>query len=69
MHNFADPALGEHAKAIPYRVYDLANNNALDQRRRCRHTAKFEVNPIRTGCDQSGPGTVPLAAVEEPYSK
>ena len=26
VHDFADPGLGEFAKAIPYGIYDIANN-------------------------------------------
>src|SRR3954453_14338617 len=29
VHDFADRALGEHAKAIPYGIYDVANNEGL----------------------------------------
>jgi hypothetical protein len=52
VHNFADRTLGEHAKAIPYRVYDLANDNHRVNAAAVADTAEFAVNPIRTGWDQ-----------------
>ena len=59
MHNFADRTLGEHAKAIPYRVYDPVNDNRRVNAADVADTPKFAVNPIRTGCDQSGRGRFP----------
>ena len=36
VHDFADPALGEYAKAIPYGIYDIGNDEGWVQCRRCR---------------------------------
>ena len=36
VHDFADRALGEFSKAIPYGIYDIANNEGVGQRRRQR---------------------------------
>jgi Rhodopirellula transposase DDE domain len=53
VRNFADRTLGEHAKAIPYRVYDLADDNRrLGNVADVADTAEFAVNPIRTRWDQ-----------------
>ena len=46
-HDFADRALGEFAKAIPYGVYDIANNQGWVNVGDSADTAEFAVNSIR----------------------
>jgi len=47
VHDFADRALGEFAKAIPYGVYDIANNQGWVNVGDSADTAEFAVNSIR----------------------
>lgn len=46
-HDFADRALGEFAKAIPYGVYDIANNAGWVNVGDVADTAEFAVESIR----------------------
>ena len=46
-HDFADRALGEFAKAIPYGVYDIANNQGWVNVGDSADTAEFAVESIR----------------------
>jgi len=48
VHDFADRALGEFAKAIPYGVYDIANNQGWVNVGDTADTAEFAVNSIRS---------------------
>jgi hypothetical protein len=54
VHDFADPALGEFAKAIPYGVYDLSNNEGWVNVGDMADTAEFAVNSIRAWWDNKG---------------
>lgn len=47
VHDFKDPALGKHGKAIPYGVYDLANDEGWVNVGDSADTAEFAVNSIR----------------------
>lgn len=47
VHDFADRALGEFAKAIPYGVYDIANNQGWVSVGDSADTAEFAVHSIR----------------------
>lgn len=47
VHDFADRALGEFAKAIPYGVYDIANNQGWVNVGDSADTAEFAVESIR----------------------
>ncbi|MCP4100609.1 MAG: hypothetical protein GY750_04180 [Lentisphaerae bacterium] len=47
VHDFADPALGEHAKAIPYGIYDVGNNEGWVSAGDTAGTAEFAVESIR----------------------
>jgi transposase len=47
VHDFADRALGEFAKAIPYGVYDLANDEGWVSVGDSADTAEFAVESIR----------------------
>ncbi len=47
VHDFADPALGEFAKAIPYGVYDIANDEGWVSVGDVADTAEFAVESIR----------------------
>lgn len=47
VHDFADRALGERAKAIPYGIYDLANNEGWVSVGDSADTAAFSVQAIR----------------------
>ncbi len=46
-HDFADAALGEHAKAIPYGVYDIGNDEGWVSVGDTADTAEFAVEAIR----------------------
>jgi transposase len=46
-HDFPDRALGEHAKAVPYGVYDIANNEGWVNVGDSADTGEFAVNSIR----------------------
>ena len=47
VHDFADRALGEHAKAIPYGIYDVANDEGWVSVGDVADTAEFAVEAIR----------------------
>ena len=47
VHDFADPALGEFAKAIPYGVYDVGNDEGWVNVGDTADTAEFAVESIR----------------------
>jgi len=47
VHDFADPALGENAKAIPYGVYDIGNDEGWVSVGDVADTAEFAVEAIR----------------------
>lgn len=46
-HDFADPGLGEHAKAIPYGIYDIGNDEGWVAVGDTADTSEFAVNAIR----------------------
>ena len=48
VHDFADRALGEFAKAIPYGVYDIANNHGWVNVGDTADTAEFALHSIRS---------------------
>jgi transposase len=54
VHDFADRALGEYAKAIPYGVYDVLNNEGWVSVGDVADTAAFAVSSIRRWWDQIG---------------
>jgi hypothetical protein len=58
VHDFADRALGEHAKAIPYGIYDVANDEGWVN---VGDTAEFAVESIRRWWDQMGTSRFPDA--------
>ena len=47
IHDFADRDLGEHAKAIPYGIYDVANDEGWVNVGDTADTARFAVESIR----------------------
>lgn len=53
-HDFADRALGEHAKAIPYGIYDISNNEGWVSVGDSADTAEFAVESIRRWWNQMG---------------
>ena len=61
VHDFADRALGEHAKAIPYGIYDLANNEGWVSVGDSADTAEFAVEAIRQWWAQMGRARFPDA--------
>jgi len=61
VHDFADRALGEHAKAIPYGIYDLANNEGWASVGDTADTAEFAVESIRRWWNQMGRDRFPDA--------
>ena len=54
VHDFADPELGEYAKAIPYGVYDIFNNEGWVNVGDTADTAAFAVESIRRWWYQIG---------------
>jgi len=54
VHDFADRTLGEHAKAIPYGIYDVANDEGWVSVGDVADTAKFAVESIRQWWNQMG---------------
>lgn len=54
VHDFKDPALGEYARAIPYGVYDLANNEGWVNVGDTADTSEFAVESIRRWWHQMG---------------
>lgn len=61
VHDFADRALGEFAKAIPYGVYDIANNAGWVSVGDVADTAEFAVESIRRWWDTLGRDRFPDA--------
>ena len=49
VHDFADRALGQRGKAIPYGIYDLANDEGWVSVGDVADTAEFAVEAIRSG--------------------
>jgi hypothetical protein len=54
VHDFADPELAEYAKAIPYGVYDVLNNEGWVNVGDTADTAAFAVESIRRWWYQIG---------------
>jgi hypothetical protein len=61
VHDFADRALGEFAKAIPYGIYDVANNEGWVNVGDVADTAEFAVNSIRSWWNEKGRARFPDA--------
>jgi len=61
VHDFADRALGEFAKAIPYGIYDVANNEGWVSVGDVADTAEFAVESIRRWWNQMGRQRFPNA--------
>jgi transposase len=61
VHDFADRALGEFAKAIPYGVYDVGNDEGWVSVGDSADTAEFAVESIRRWWDQMGRTRFPHA--------
>ena len=61
MHDFADRALGEFAKAIPYGIYDVANDEGWVTVGDIADTAEFAVESIRRWWNQMGRARFPAA--------
>ena len=61
VHDFADRTLGEFAKAIPYGIYDLANDEGWVSVGDSADTAEFAVESIRRWWTQMGQARFPEA--------
>ena len=61
VHDFADRALGEFAKAIPYGIYDVANDEGWVSVGDVADTAEFAVESIRRWWNQMGRARFPDA--------
>lgn len=61
VHDFPDPGLGEHAKAIPYGIYDIANNEGWVSVGDTADTAEFAVESIRRWWNTMGRARFPTA--------
>ncbi len=61
VHDFADPALGDYAKAIPYGIYDVANDEGWVNVGDTADTAEFAVESIRRWWHQMGRDRFPGA--------
>ena len=61
-HDFADRTLGEFAKAIPYGVYDLGNDEGWVSVGDTADTAEFAVESIRRWWNQMGRARFPEAS-------
>ena len=61
VHDFADRDLGEHAKAIPYGIYDVANDEGWVSVGDVADTAEFAVESIRRWWNQMGRARFPDA--------
>jgi hypothetical protein len=61
VHDFADRTLGEYAKAIPYGIYDVANNEGWVSVGDVADTATFAVETIRRWWMQMGRNRFPDA--------
>ncbi len=59
MHDFPDPTLGEHAKAIHYGIYDLANKEGWVSVGDTSDTAGFAVESIRRWWNTMGQDRFP----------
>ena len=62
VHDFADRTLGEFAKAIPYGVYDLGNDEGWVSVGDTADTAEFAVESIRRWWNQMGRARFPEAS-------
>jgi len=61
VHDFADRDLGEHGKAIPYGIYDVANDEGWVNVGDTADTAQFAVESIRRWWNQMGHDRFPGA--------
>ena len=61
VHDFADRDLGEHAKAIPYGIYDVAHDEGWVSVGDSADTAHFAVESIRRWWNQMGRARFPHA--------
>ena len=61
VHDFADRTLGEFAKAIPYGIYDLSNDEGWVSVGDVADTAEFAVESIRRWWNQMGRARFPDA--------
>ena len=61
VHDFADRDLGEHAKAIPYGIYDVANDEGWVNVGDVADTARFAIESIRRWWNQMGKSRFPGA--------
>jgi hypothetical protein len=61
VHDFADRDLGEHAKAIPYGIYDVAHDEGWVSVGDSADTAEFAVESIRRWWNQMGRARFPHA--------
>src|SRR3954447_9273847 len=61
VHDFADQSLGEHAKAIPYGVYDIGNDEGWVSVGDVADTAEFAVESIRRWWTTTGKTRFPAA--------
>jgi transposase len=61
VHDFSDPALGDYAKAIPYGIYDVANDEGWVNVGDTADTAEFAVESIRRWWHQMGHDRFPDA--------
>ena len=61
VHDFADRALGSFAKAIPYGIYDVANDEGWVSVGDVADTAEFAVESIRRWWNQMGRARFPHA--------
>ena len=61
VRDFADPALGEHAKAIPYGIYDIGNDEGWVSVGDVADTSEFAVEAIRRWWNSVGKARFPKA--------
>jgi transposase len=61
VHDFKDPTMGEFAKAIPYGVYDVGNDEGWVSVGDCADTAEFAVESIRRWWNTLGKARFPTA--------
>ena len=61
VHDFADPALGEYTKAIPYGIYDIGNDEGWVSVGDVADTAEFAVEAIRRWWHTTGKVRFPNA--------
>lgn len=61
VHDFADPGLGEYAKAIPYGIYDIGNDEGWVSVGDVADTAEFAVEAIRRWWNTTGHDRFPDA--------